>query len=78
MYNVLQLFHFGKKSLSNSLSIYVKSNTGDTITVSLDPQWEIKEVKELVAPQLGLHPDEVKIIFAGKELSDNTKLAVNI
>ncbi|GLV38118.1 parkin [Carabus blaptoides fortunei] len=44
----------------------------NTLNVDLDPKWDIKTVKETVAPQLGLEPDEVKIIFAGKELSDTT------
>jgi parkin len=38
--------------------------------VDLDPKWYIKNVKELVATRLGLSPEEVKIIFAGKELHD--------
>ncbi|XP_044727247.1 E3 ubiquitin-protein ligase parkin isoform X1 [Chrysoperla carnea] len=72
IHNMLQLLWFGKKSISNSLSIYIKSNTGSTISVDLDPKWDIEKVKEIVAPQLGLQPEEVKIIFAGKELCDST------
>lgn len=72
---MLQLVSFGKKTLKNTLSIYVKFNR-DTVSVELDPHWAIRDVKELVAPQFGLQPDEVKIIFAGKELSDTTKLEV--
>ncbi|XP_022213694.1 E3 ubiquitin-protein ligase parkin [Drosophila obscura] len=71
---MLELLQFGGKTLTNTLRIYVKTNTGRTLTVNLDPEWDIKNVKELVAPQLGLQPDEVKIIFAGKELSDATTL----
>lgn len=74
---MLQLLSFGKKTIKNTLSIYVKFNR-DTLSVDLDPHWAIREVKEFVAPQLGLQPDEVKIIFAGKELSDTTKLEVFI
>lgn len=72
---MLRLLSFSKKTLKNTLSIYVKFNR-DTLSVDLNPQWDIKDVKEFVAPQLGLQPNEVKIIFAGKELSDTTKLAV--
>lgn len=74
---MLQLFWFGKKTISNSLSIYIKTNTGNTLSVDLDPKWDIKDVKEHVAPKLGLQPEEVKIIFAGKELSDSITLAVS-
>lgn len=73
---MLQLLSFSRKTLKNTLNIYVKFNR-DTLSVDLDPKWEIREVKEFVAPQLGLQPNEVKIIFAGKELSDTTKLEVN-
>lgn len=73
---MLQLLSFSKKTIKNTLNIYIKSNTGSTLSVELDPKWEIKDVKEFVAPQLGLDPDEMKIIFAGKELSDTTKIEV--
>lgn len=76
--SMLQLFRFGKKTLTNSLNIYVKTTTGNTLSVDLDPTWDIKDLKEVVAPKLGLEPAEVKIIFAGKELSDTTTIAVNL
>uniref|UniRef100_A0A1L8DSJ9 E3 ubiquitin-protein ligase parkin n=1 Tax=Nyssomyia neivai TaxID=330878 RepID=A0A1L8DSJ9_9DIPT len=60
-----------KKEVTNSLSVYVKCNTGSTLSLQLDPTWDIKNVKEIIAPQLGLSSaDELKIIFAGKELND--------
>ncbi len=77
MHNILQLLRFGKKTITNKLSIYIKTNTGRSLAVDLDPKWDIKEVKEFVAPQLGLLPDEVKIIFAGKELGDSIIIEVN-
>uniref|UniRef100_A0A1B0AKA2 E3 ubiquitin-protein ligase parkin n=1 Tax=Glossina pallidipes TaxID=7398 RepID=A0A1B0AKA2_GLOPL len=71
---MLELLLFGRKSITNSLNIYVKTNTGRTLSVNLEPKWDIKNVKEILAPQLGLQPYEVKIIFAGKELSDATTI----
>lgn len=76
LHSMLQLFWFGKKTITNTLNIYIKTNTGNTLSVDLDPQWDIRNVKEIVAPKLGLAPTEVKIIFAGKELSDTTTIAV--
>lgn len=73
---MLQLLSFGKKTITNTLSVYIKTNTGNTLSLDLDPKWDIKNVKEIVAPKLGLQPDEVKIIFAGKELSDTTTIEV--
>lgn len=75
---MLALLSFSRKTITNTLSIYVKTNTGRTLSVNLEPQWDIKNVKQLVAPQLGLQPEEVKIIFAGKELSDATTIEVRI
>lgn len=77
IHNMLQLLSFGKKTITNSLSIYVKSNTGNTLSVDLNPKWDIKDVKEYVAPLINMEPGEIKIIFAGKELSDSTKLEVS-
>lgn len=75
---MLQFLSFSKKTLSNTLSIYIKTNTGNTLSVDLDPSWDIKDVKQFVAPQLGLDPGEVKIIFAGKELGDNISISVSL
>lgn len=76
--SVFHLIWFSRNSITNSLSIYVKSNTGNTVSVDLDPKWDIKNVKEVVAPRLGLEPEEVKIIFAGKELPDSVLLEVRL
>lgn len=75
---MLELFSFGKKKITNKLSIFIKTSSGNgkSLIVELDPKWEISKVKELVAPQLGMHPNEVKIIFAGKELNDSTIISV--
>lgn len=78
LHSMLQLLWFGKKTISNSLSIHIKTNTGNTLSVDLKPEWYIKNVKEIVAPKLGLQPEEVKIIFAGKELSDNITISVSM
>lgn len=74
---MLELFSFGKKKISNKLSIFIKTTNGKSLSVDLDPKWDIERVKELVAPQLGMKPDEVKIIFAGKELDDSTMISVS-
>lgn len=75
---MLQILSFSKKKISNSLSIYIKTNTGNTVSVDLNPKWDIKNVKEIVARKLGLLPEEVKIIFAGKELADTTTIEVGL
>ena len=74
---MIELIWFGKKKISNSLSIYVKTNTGKTLPVELNPKWDIKNVKEIVAEKMGLSPEEIKIIFAGKELHNSTIIEVH-
>lgn len=74
---MLELIWFGKRKISNSLSIYVKTNTGNTLAVDLDPKWDIRNVKEIVAPKMGISPDDIKIIFAGKELHNDTIIEVS-
>jgi len=54
----------------NSLRVFIKY-AGRTISTDLDPRWEIRKVKEVIAPKLGVSPDEIKIIFAGNELPDS-------
>ncbi|XP_012282421.1 E3 ubiquitin-protein ligase parkin [Orussus abietinus] len=68
---MLELFWFGKRKLSNCLNIYVKTNTGKTLSIELDPKWDIKNVKEIIAGRMGISPRDIKIIFAGKELHDS-------
>lgn len=80
---ILQFFHsmfqilwYSKRTINNNLNIFIKSNTGTTLSVELDPKWDVKNVKQVIAPQLGLPPDEVKIILAGKELDDSIIIEV--
>lgn len=74
---MLRLFWFDKRKISNSLSIYIKTNTGNTLSVELDPKWDIKNLKEIVAPRMGIPPEDVKIILAGKELHNSTIIEVS-
>lgn len=57
---MLELFSFGRKGISNKLPIFVKTNTGKQISLNLDPEWDISNVKKLVAPSLGISPSEVR------------------
>lgn len=75
---MLQLLSFSKRKISNSLSIYIKTNTGNTLSVELDPKWDIKNLKEIVAPQMGIAPEDIKIIFAGKELHNSIIIEVSL
>lgn len=73
---MLELIWSSKTRISNTLSIYVKTNTGKTVHVDLNPKWDIKNVKEIVGKKLDMPPEELKIIFAGKELHNSTTIEV--
>lgn len=47
------------RRITNSLLIFVKTNNGKVVPVGLDPKWEVRDVKEFVAPKLGMTPEEV-------------------
>lgn len=47
------------RRITSSLLIFVKTNTGKVVPVGLDPKWEVRDVKEFVAPELGISPEEV-------------------
>lgn len=76
---MFEFFSFPKRSaISNGLGVFVKTTTGSTVYVELDPRWDIKEVKEIVAKKLGIDSGELKIIFAGKELQENVTIKVGV
>ncbi|XP_050303446.1 E3 ubiquitin-protein ligase parkin [Anthonomus grandis grandis] len=68
---MLQLLVSKKHVIHNLLSIYIKTTSGNTLCIDIDPKCDISHIKKIVAPQIGLQPDEVKVIFAGKELGDD-------
>ena len=58
------------------LTIFVRFNSSTNIPVQIDLQWNIARLKEEIARQQGVDPSELRIIFAGKELSDELQLKV--
>lgn len=50
---ILELFNFGRKKITNNLSIFVKTSNGASLSVDLDTQWDIQKLKDIIAPQLG-------------------------
>jgi len=53
----------------NTLDVSIKTSTGIGLPVSLNPAWTIDHVKTIIGPKMDLDPEEIKIIFAGKELA---------
>ena len=65
------------RRVPGAFDVNVKNFQGGSVVVSVQPTWNVGQVKEEIAKKMDIPAGDFKLVFAGRSLADSLTLAVS-